>query len=107
MTSINIPKDDIAVREAQAKDISTGAIPKTKATAPIQPTDAVDAKQQTPPPRTRLRQRKGDRRRGERRKKQVKVLLDTRSHQERRKHTRRKDDARADDGKNKGIDTYT
>jgi hypothetical protein len=114
VTSINIPKDDFAVREARAKNASTGAVEQTKETAAPQATGAIGPQQESPPDRNRLRQRrKTDRRKKDRRQKQEKVLLDTRSHQERRKRVRRKDDLpQATDEQenaptNRGVDTYS
>ena len=112
MTSINIPKDDIAVREARSQNSNTPAVQALKETAQITPTEPIKPHQPIQPPRTAIRQRgKKDRRQGERRKQQINVLLDTRNHRERRKKSRRNYDMEAIEekptGNRRGIDEYT
>jgi hypothetical protein len=112
VTTINIPKDDIAVRDAQNRNSSTPEVQEPRAAAPTKPLEPVAPHQTMQPPRTAIRQRnKKDRRQGDRRKKQVKVLLDTRSQRERRKKSRRGTDLKTteetQDKHQKGIDVYS
>lgn len=114
MTSINLPKDDIAVREARIKNSATPSVDAVKPAAQTGETQPVNARQATQQPRTAIRQRaKKDRRQGDRRQRQENVLLDTRSHRERRKRVRRSSDAEAQQQKDqpnadsRGIDVYS
>jgi hypothetical protein len=114
MTSINLPKDDSAVREARIKNSATPSVDAVKPTAQTGETQPVNPHQATQQPRTAIRQRKKkDRRQGERRQRQENVLLDTRSHRERRKSVRRSSDAEAQQENeqsttgSRGIDVYS
>lgn len=116
MTSINIPKDDVAVRELRSKNLSSASIQPTSATTATTQTNEVGANQKAPQSRTSIRQRKkNDRRQGDRRKRHEKVLLDTRSHRERRKRSRRMQDLEQKQEQSKdqttinlqGVDVYT
>jgi hypothetical protein len=114
MTSINIPKDDIAVREARIQNTNTPSVQAVKPTAQTTEVAPVKPHQAVQQPRTAIRQRtKKDRRQGERRKRQENVLLDTRNHRERRKKLRRTIDLenRRETDKptpnRRGIDVYT
>ncbi|KPJ92471.1 MAG: hypothetical protein AMJ53_09335 [Gammaproteobacteria bacterium SG8_11] len=111
---MNIPKDDIAVREARIQNANTPSVNALKPSAATTEVQPVNPHQGAQPPRTAIRQRtKKDRRQGERRKRQEQVLLDTRSHRERRKKTRRSTDLEARQETEKpsvnlrGIDVYT
>lgn len=114
MTSINIPKDDTAVRDARIQNTTTPSVQALKPSAQPSEVEAVEPHQPAQQPRTAIRQRaKQDRRKGERRKRQENVLLDTRSHRERRKKLRRSDDLEARQETDqatpnrRGIDVYT
>jgi hypothetical protein len=113
MTSINLPKDDTAVREARIQNKNTPSVQGVKQISQTHQVESVNPQREAPQPRTALRQRaKKDRRQGDRRKRQIPVLLDTRSHQERRKKLRRGSDLPATDEESttanrRGIDVYT
>jgi hypothetical protein len=94
VTSINPPRDDLGTLDLKLKNLTSEAItPVTQ----VQPAPAV-RETQTPAqlrerqPRqqaSRKQGRKKERRQKERRKRQEPVLLDTRSHRDRRQHERR------------------
>jgi hypothetical protein len=114
MTSINIPKDDAAVRDARIQNTNTPSVQPLKPSAPTNGVEPVQPHQAAQQPRTAIRQRtKKDRRQGERRKRQENVLLDTRNHRERRKKLRRNSDLDARQGSEqptpnrRGVDVYT
>ncbi|MCG6970751.1 MAG: hypothetical protein LJE85_13380 [Gammaproteobacteria bacterium] len=116
MTSINIPKDDMAVREARIQNSNTPSVQPAKSTAQTNAVQPVNPRQAGHQPRTAIRQRtKKDRRQGDRRQRQENVLLDTRSHRERRKKLRRSSDEqnhnrRLEDNPDvpqRGIDEFT
>ena len=114
MTSINIPKDDIAVREARIQNSNTPSVQGVKPSAETTTVGPVKPHQAAQPPRTAIRQRtKQDRRQGERRKRQEDILLDTRNHRERRKKLRRNIDLENRQEVDKpplnrrGVDVYT
>ena len=114
MTSINMPKDDIAVREARIQNTNTPSVQAVKPssnTAEVEPVQPHQAARQS---RSALRHRaKKDRRQGDRRKRQETVLLDTRCHRERRKKLRRNSDLELRQETDKpavnlrGVDVYT
>lgn len=116
MTSINFPKDDVAVRESRIKNVTSPSVTAVNPTSATAKTAEVGANSKVKKSRSAIRQRnKKDRRQKDRRKKQVKVLLDTRNHQERRKRVRRGDDLLVDkqepedsaQSPSKGIDVYS
>lgn len=116
MTSINFPKDDKAVRDARIQTANTPSVQPLKQSAQTSEVEPVQPHQAAQQPRSAIRQRtKKDRRQGERRKRQEKVLLDTRSHRERRKKLRRSSDldTRQENETDKptpnprGLDVYT
>jgi len=111
MTSINIPKDDIAVRETRNRNTSTPAVQPLQQASPNKPVDPAISHQTGQSSHTTIRQRaRKDRRQGERRKQQIDILLDTRSHSERRKNVRRSSDNETNQQTPpliRGIDEYT
>ena len=52
MTSINIPKDDFAVREARSRNASTPAVQAPQETSPTKATEPVQPQQAVRPART-------------------------------------------------------
>jgi hypothetical protein len=114
VTSINIPKDDNAVRDARIQNTNTPSVQAVKQSAQTSGVEPVQPHQAAQQPRTAIRQRtKKDRRQGERRQRQENVLLDTRNHRERRKKMRRNSDLEARQETDKpttkprGVDVYT
>ncbi|WP_455212361.1 hypothetical protein [Kaarinaea lacus] len=115
MTSINIPKDDQAVRDARIRNTNTPSVQALKQSAEATGVEPVQPHQAAQQPRTAIRQRtKKDRRQGERRQRQENVLLDTRSHRERRKKLRRSTDLEPHQESNepttkprRGVDVFT
>lgn len=96
MTFINLIPDDLGIQRLKAENAKPGT---ANAVTPVDPYPTEQANQ--PHPRARqLRRsarevRQGDRRRGERRQRQEPVLLDTRSHRERRRQSDRREQAAA------------
>ena len=80
MTSINIPRDDAATR-IDTKAVAERTVEQTNPYPTVQPVKAHEEATETPPktPRKQVQRRKG-----ERRKTQQPVLLDTRSGRDRR-----------------------
>ena len=116
VTSINIPKDDKAVRDARIQTANTPSVQPLKQSTQTSEVEPVQPHQAAQQPRSAIRQRtKKDRRQGERRQRQENVLLDTRSHRERRKKLRRSSDLDSDarqetdkpTTKPRGVDVYT
>ena len=116
VTSINMPKDDRAVRDARIQSANTPSVQAVRQNAEVTQTAPVNPQENVQPPRTAIRQRaKGDRRKGERRQRQENVLLDTRNHRERRKKVRRTSDLQGQqqtdqqqpESGGRGIDVYT
>jgi hypothetical protein len=106
MTFINLIPDDLGVQRLKSENAQPGA---TRAVTPVEPYPSQQANQPAPlpvPPRRKRReQRKAERRRQERRQQQDPVILDTRSSQDRRQVS----DRREDEAENKApprLDLY-
>lgn len=94
MTSIDAPRDDEGLLRLRFHDNASGLNP---ALDQVRPYAVVRRATDNEPPETpasgrRPRRRGSDRRQEERRQRDVPVLLDTRSHRERRSHLRRHED---------------
>jgi hypothetical protein len=93
MTFINLIPDDLGIQRLKSENAQPGT---TRAVTPVEPYPSQQANQPqalpVPPPRKRRKPRKGERRAGERRKRQEPVILDTRASQDRREITDRRED---------------
>jgi hypothetical protein len=96
VTFINLIPDDLGVQRLKSENTQPSA---ARAVTPVDPYPSQQANQPQPlpvPPRRRRKPRKGERRGGERRKRQEPVILDTRGSQDRRERAdRREDEAEA------------
>jgi hypothetical protein len=105
MTEIKMPRDDASrlINPKPAADRSVHPVAPYPRTEPVQPHEET---RPTSPPAPRQRRQ---RRKGERRKRNEPVLLDTRSGQDRRGAGRRDDDVSDEEqtqDKDPGIDVY-
>lgn len=93
MTFINLIPDDLGVQRLKSENAQPGT---TRAVTPVDPYPSQQANQPQPlplpPRRNRRKPRKGERRAGERRKRQEPVILDTRASQDRRETADRRED---------------
>lgn len=105
MTSVNMPRDDAALRIDPKAPQARNVNPAEPYPA-VQPVSPKEEGVQAPPPQARQPQQ---RRHGERRQKDETVLLDTRSGRDRRKSAQRNDNAEAEEKAMpaKHIDVYT
>ncbi|MGA7802315.1 MAG: hypothetical protein WCC36_16070 [Gammaproteobacteria bacterium] len=97
MTSLNIRPDDMGLQSLKRADSPASAAPAPLSAS--RPAAAVHSEAQTPQPP--VKQARQERRKGERRKRNLPVLLDTRGQRDRRRTT--------DDGAEAGpaaIDVY-
>ncbi len=105
MTSVNFPRDDANV--VNPKTVSKKAVEPLQPYPTVQPTQK---EKDTPTePKTQQRHIAKERRKGNRREKKQNVILDTRSHHERRNATTKTIPEEGEPAaENKaGIDTYT
>lgn len=104
MTEVKMPRDDatILVNAKAIADRTVHPVDPTPKTQPVMPHEETPAASQAAPSRPKKR------RQGERRRKDMPILLDTRSGDDRRGGTP-EDDAEEEDGqgrKGPGIDVY-
>lgn len=93
VTSIDFPGDDMGVRNLRLKNASSTAVTPTTETRPGSDTLETESKKIIPPPAAKPKQRrKKDRRQKNRREGKEPVVLDTRSHRDRRRNDRRQTD---------------
>ena len=106
MTSINIPKDDAASR-IDTKAVAERNVKEAEPYPTVQPVKAHEEVTQAPPSAPR---KQTQRRKGERRKQNIPVLLDTRSGHDRRNAAHNEDvelEGDTPDTGRTGIDIYT
>ncbi len=84
MTTINMKPDDVGLQRLRIDDDAPSSTKQVVATAPSRPVTKNRAPDEKIHPISVERRRGQDRRMGDRRTKSRKVLLDTRSHRERR-----------------------
>ena len=92
MTTINMNPDDVGLQRLRIDDDAPSATKQVEATAPSRPVTKNRAPDEKIHPISIERRRGKDRRLGDRRTKNRKVLLDTRSHRERRAGSGKRDD---------------
>lgn len=91
MTTINMNPDDVGLQRLRIDNEAPGATNQVAATAPTRPVSKNRAPDEKIQPISVERRRGRERRVGDRRSKNRKVLLDTRSHRERRVSSGKRD----------------